>query len=274
MPLPSWIAFSAKSLALCAVVFAFLSCGVLACIAIQLLRGFTHIEPLLYLQGAFVIGWPFALFAIAALFLQVLTRRRADRRAALDARGGSTLHPLPEGLAGVLSAARRDRRRRLESGAAALLRPDKAFQQAPFTNTLELLEYIRREAPRDKQALIEELFARIVFYDNRLLAVHSERRPDGKYRVELSYSADKREADGVGREHPLPLDDWMEVGLFARKSGEPEAKERVLYSQRHRITSSQGKLELVTDEAPDEAGIDPYNELIDRIVDDNRKCFD
>jgi ABC-2 type transport system permease protein len=151
---------------------------------------------------------------------------------------------------------------------------DKAFQQAPFTTSRELLDYVRAETPQDKLALLDELFARIVFYDNRMLELSSKRRPDGKYDVVLSFSCAKREADGLGKEHDVPLDDWLEVGLFARASSEPEASERVLYLERHRITTAQNKLQLVLDEAPSEAGIDPYNKLIDRAADDNRKRFD
>ena len=45
----------------------------------------------------------------------------------------------------------------------------------------------------------------------------------------------------------------------------------MLYLQRHRITSENPVIKLVVDALPYEAGLDPYNKLIDRVSDDNRK---
>jgi ABC-2 type transport system permease protein len=78
-------------------------------------------------------------------------------------------------------------RLRDEIGEAALNRAlkrflqDKGFQEAPFTTSAELLDYIRAEAPADKQALITDMFEKIVFYDNRVLRPREEarRRPVG-----------------------------------------------------------------------------------------------
>lgn len=151
---------------------------------------------------------------------------------------------------------------------------DKAFQHAPFTTTREFMEYVRAETPPEKYALLDELFAKIIFYDNRVTAVKSKQRPDGKFDVEIDFDAAKREADGKGKETPIPIDDWIDVGVFARASGESEEKEKVLYLQKHRVTADTKSFTVVVDEKPYEAGIDPYNKLIDRIPDDNRKTVE
>lgn len=148
---------------------------------------------------------------------------------------------------------------------------DKAFQEAPFTTTKELLEYIRAETPPEKAVLLEELFAKIVFYDNRVTDAKAVRRPDGKYDVTLEFSALKREADGTGRETPLAMDDWIDVGVFVRGEDRKESSEKVLYLRKHHVTAESGKLTMVVDSKPYEVGLDPYNKLIDRIPDDNRK---
>jgi aminopeptidase N len=171
-------------------------------------------------------------------------------------------------------------RLREEIGEAALNRAlaafirDKAFQQPPYTTTLEMLDYIRAETPVEKHGLLADLFAKIVFYDNRVADARVQRRADGKYDVELEYAAAKHESDGVGRQAELALDDSVEVGVFARAANEHEQEERVLYLQPHRITQKQGVIRLVVDEPPYEVGLDPYNKLIDRIPVDNRKTVD
>lgn len=148
---------------------------------------------------------------------------------------------------------------------------DKAFQQAPFTTTREFMDYLRAQTPPEKYPLLDELFAKIIFYDNRVTAAKSKQRADGKFDVEIDFDAAKREADGSGKETAVPVDDWVDVGVFARASGESEEEEKVLYLQKHRITADTKTLTVVVDAKPYEAGIDPYNKLIDRIPDDNRK---
>jgi hypothetical protein len=137
-----------------------------------------------------------------------------------------------------------------------------------------MLDYIRAETPVEKRPLLEELFAQIVFYDNRVAEARVQRRADGKYEVEVEYEAAKRAADGLGKESALGLDDWIEVGAFARAEDQHEDEERTLYLQPHRITQGKGLIRLVLDEAPYEVGLDPYNKLIDRIPIDNRKTVD
>jgi aminopeptidase N len=151
---------------------------------------------------------------------------------------------------------------------------DKAFQQAPFTTTREFMDYLRAESPPEKHALLDDLFAKIIFYDNRVTSATAQRRPDGKFDVRIDFDAAKREANGEGAEILLPVNDWIDVGVFTRASGDSEEKEKVLYLQRHHVTAGAKSLTVVIDEQPYEVGVDPYNKLIDRIPDDNRKTVD
>lgn len=148
---------------------------------------------------------------------------------------------------------------------------DKGFQEPPYTTSRELLDYLRAEAPADKQAVITDLFEKIVFYDNRATGATARKRADGKYDVTIEYEARKFEADGRGAETPVPLDDTIEVGVFARAKGASEAKEQVQFLERRRVAEGKGTITVVVDGEPYEAGIDPYNKLIDRVSSDNRK---
>lgn len=148
---------------------------------------------------------------------------------------------------------------------------DKGYQQPPYTTSTELLSYIRAEAGPEHETLIADLFEKISFYDNRVETAVGKKRADGKYEVVLDLHAAKLHADGKGKETPGKLDDWVEVGVFARGPSGKEADEKVLYLKRHRITSGQPKLTIVVDAEPYEAGFDPYNKLIDRVSSDNRK---
>ena len=99
----------------------------------------------------------------------------------------------------------------------------------------------------------------------------AKRRDDGRYDVTLNLHAAKRYADGTGRETAGVLDDWIEVGVFARGPSGKERDEKVLYLERHHITTADPVITVTVDEAPYEAGFDPYNKLIDRVSSDNRR---
>ena len=148
---------------------------------------------------------------------------------------------------------------------------DKGYQHAPFATSAELLDYIRAEAGPSHDQLITDLFEKISFYDNRVQSVSAARREDGRYELVLELHAAKLYADGKGRETQAALDDWIEVGVFARGPSGKEADERVLYLERHRITDADPRITVVVDEQPYEVGFDPYNKLIDRVSSDNRK---
>ncbi|AWH32401.1 M1 family aminopeptidase [Stenotrophomonas sp. SAU14A_NAIMI4_8] len=148
---------------------------------------------------------------------------------------------------------------------------DKGYQQPPYTTSRELLGYIRQETPADRQQVVTDLFEKITLYDNRLLAATARRRDDGRYEVTLKLHAAKSHADGQGKETPAAMDDWMEIGVFAQGTSGKERDEKVLYLQRHHITAETPTITVTVDARPDEAGFDPYNKLIDRVSEDNRR---
>jgi len=151
---------------------------------------------------------------------------------------------------------------------------DNAFQSPPYTTTRALLDDIRAEAGPGHEALIADMFEKIAFYDNRLEAATAKKLADGKYAVTLELRAAKRYADGKGRESPARLDDWIEVGVYAKAASGKEADEKALYLQRHHVTAERTTLRLVVDGEPYEAGFDPDNKLIDRVPADNRRRID
>ena len=148
---------------------------------------------------------------------------------------------------------------------------DKAYQPPPFTTSAELVDYIRAEARPDQQALITDLFEKITFYDNRMAEATARRLADGRYEVTMRLHAAKRYADGKGRETPAPLDDWIEVGVYAQAASGEAHGQPVLYLQRHRIREAGPEIKVVVEGRPYEAGFDPDNKLIDRVSDDNRR---
>lgn len=147
---------------------------------------------------------------------------------------------------------------------------EKGFQQPPYTTSRELLAMIREGTDPSFHPLIEDLFEKIVFYDNRTVTATAKKRDDGKYAVTLKLHTAKLEAEGKGEEKDVPLDQQIDVGIFARPAGGKESDETVLHFARHRFTDKETTLELAVDGEPYDAGVDPYNKLIDRDSNDNR----
>ncbi|HTB90109.1 MAG TPA: M1 family aminopeptidase, partial [Steroidobacteraceae bacterium] len=144
-----------------------------------------------------------------------------------------------------------------ESGTAA--------QNQPYPDTRLLIAALREQTPPELQYLIDDGFNRIVLYDNKALSAISKKTADGKYEVTLNVEARKVVADANGAETPVPLADFIDIGVFSGKKNE----EKPLYMKREKITREHETFTIVVDQQPTRAGIDPYNKLIDRISDDN-----
>jgi hypothetical protein len=135
------------------------------------------------------------------------------------------------------------------------------FEEAPYATSRDLLAELRAAAPPRYQAVITDLFEKIVLYENRALKA-TYKKDGARYQVRLSVTAKKLEYDEQGKEHELPLDDWMDVGVLDDK-GEP------LVLERRHVTTAQQEVSFVVDKPPARAGIDPLVKLIDRKWQDN-----
>jgi aminopeptidase N len=145
-----------------------------------------------------------------------------------------------------------------------------AFKGPPYPTARDLVGFLRAEAPPDKQALITDLFERITLYDLKAVRASAKHRPDGRWDIALTVSAQKLYADGSGREHPAPMNEMLNVGLFTAEPGKPGFDpSKVISMQRMPVRSGVQVLRLVSDREPKYAGVDPYNKLIDRNADDN-----
>jgi aminopeptidase N len=145
-----------------------------------------------------------------------------------------------------------------------------AFKPAPYPSSKDFVKILREEAGPKYNQLITDLFERITIYDLKTTSATWKKRKDGKYDVTLNVSAHKYYADGKGKETEAPLDEDVDVGAFLVEPGKKGfEKSKILFFQRQKLKSGTQALHVVTGRAPAFAGIDPYNEWIDRNSDDN-----
>jgi hypothetical protein len=74
-------------------------------------------------------------------------------------------------------------------------------------------------------------------------------------------------ADSAGVERAVPMDDWIDVGVFAPARG--NAPREPLYLRKHRIRAGKQQIKITVPGKPARAGIDPSHLLIDPKLDDN-----
>jgi ABC-2 type transport system permease protein len=146
-----------------------------------------------------------------------------------------------------------------------------AYQGPPYTNSIEFVSYVRDAVPQRYQYLIEDLFETITLYDNRMENATVTTMDDGRYKLELTYQSHKLRADGKGAETEIDHADWIEIGVYGETEADGGAVEKTLYREKHRLASGTGDIEIIVDEKPVRAGIDPRNILIDRFPKDNVK---
>jgi ABC-type transport system involved in multi-copper enzyme maturation permease subunit len=145
----------------------------------------------------------------------------------------------------------------------------RKFQQPPYTNSLEFMAELARDVPTERQALLDDMFRTITLFENRAADSTFSRRADGTYAVTVNATAKKLRADGQGVETEVPLDDWIDIGVFADATVAGRTEEKPLYLQKHHVTGHDITVEVVVAEKPERAGIDPYNKLVDRNSADN-----
>jgi ABC-2 type transport system permease protein len=137
-----------------------------------------------------------------------------------------------------------------------------AYKGPPYTTTLDFLPYLRKAAPPGLEHLVDDLFERIIVFENRAISAEASRAEGGRHRVVLRVSAKKMSADDQGAETEVRLDQPIEIGVL-------DEHDRPLHREKRRLKAGENRIELVVDGVPARAGIDPLNKLIDRTPSDN-----
>ena len=94
-----------------------------------------------------------------------------------------------------------------------------------------------------------------------------------EYEVTLKTNSEKFRSNALGTETAIPLTDYIDVGIFAEPINDKNLGKALIY-KRLRITKKENTFKFKTKAIPYQAGIDPYNYLIDRVPEDNLKSVE
>jgi ABC-type transport system involved in multi-copper enzyme maturation permease subunit len=131
----------------------------------------------------------------------------------------------------------------------------------PYPTSLDLYAELRAVTPPDRHELLKDLFEEVTFWNLR--TKKADVQPSGNaYRVTLHIEAEKLKSTALGKEKPVPMNDVIEVAIFAA-DGKP------LYRQPHHIRSGAQTITVTVPTPPARAALDPDHELLDRKPEDN-----
>ncbi|HEX7401237.1 MAG TPA: ABC transporter permease subunit [candidate division Zixibacteria bacterium] len=131
-----------------------------------------------------------------------------------------------------------------------------------FPTSLDLVNAFKTVTPDSLQYLITDLFETITLWENETKSASYVVRDDGKYKVTLEISAYKFRADSIGNQTEIPIQDYIDIGVMGENGEE-------LYLNKHKITRNESDIEIIVDQKPVQAGIDPHLILIDRERNNN-----
>jgi ABC-2 type transport system permease protein len=134
-------------------------------------------------------------------------------------------------------------------------------EDAPLATTLDLYRELKAATPAAFHPLLHDLFEVNTFWDFETERATAKRTPAGTWEVTLQVRASKVVADAAGVETLVPLDEWVEIGIFAPAKDGGDELSAPLYVQKHRIRSTEQTITVTVPRKPDLAGIDPYHLL-------------
>lgn len=166
-----------------------------------------------------------------------------------------------------------------------------AFQEAPYTNSIELVQELDAATPDSLKYLIHDMFETITLYENRVEKATAKKLPNGTYEVKIDFTVSKYKANDDGKRlfkdktgktvtykkkdskyaiESYPLNDYVEIGVFSEQTVKGKKKDKELYLKKVKIDKINNSVTVIVKEKPLEVGVDPYNKLIDTQSDDNR----
>ena len=142
----------------------------------------------------------------------------------------------------------------------------------PFATSLNLYRELQTVTPDSLQSLLKDYFEKNVYWHLKTVQSEASQLDSANWQVTLQLQASKVVVDSTGAEKAVPMDDWVQIGIFApREKGKEWGKP--LFLQKHRIRSGEQTVTVEVPEKPARAGIDPYYLLFDLDIDDNtKKC--
>lgn len=144
-----------------------------------------------------------------------------------------------------------------------------AYKKPPYATSMDALRAFRKVTPDSLKYILKDLFEDITLYSNKVVDCNYKKIGD-KYEVTIKTNSLKHKADELGKEKQVKINDYVDVAIFEKSASQLTLGKPLLY-KRLKINRENNIFNFVVNKQPYQAGIDPYNYLIDRVPDDNLK---
>lgn len=141
-----------------------------------------------------------------------------------------------------------------------------ALSGPPYPSSEDLISEIRRSTPDSLNYLLTDLFDNITLYENKAQEAAYRKLANDRYEITMTVSTEKLQVDNKGKEAPVAINDWIDVGIYGL---DEKGKEKLIYLQKHKFSRVKNTLTIVTPSQPVKVGIDPLHKLIDHHSIDN-----
>ncbi|UJH91657.1 hypothetical protein LZ575_02920 [Antarcticibacterium sp. 1MA-6-2] len=140
---------------------------------------------------------------------------------------------------------------------------DHETGKLPLPTSLDLYNELQQATPDSLNYLLKDLFEENTYWRLKTKQFAAEENQQGTWDVTFKVDAEKFVVDSAGTEKEVPMNDWLEIGIY--EGGQP------LYLKMHRIKSGEQTIKISVPRKPSSGGIDPNYLLIDVRLDDNIK---
>jgi hypothetical protein len=140
-------------------------------------------------------------------------------------------------------------------------------RRSSLATTLDMYRGLQAVTPDSLKPLLHDFFEVNAFWSFDTKKASAVKTETGDWEVTFDIDARKVIVDSAGVEKEVPMNEWVELGIFA--AAEPGAVlGKPLYLQKRRISSGRQTITITVPEKPARGGIDPYN-LLDWDEGDN-----
>lgn len=139
------------------------------------------------------------------------------------------------------------------------------LQEAPYPTSLDFVSHLKKSTPDSLQYVVEDLFEKVVLYDNELKSAETTDLGNGEYEINLSFSIEKQELKGK-ETSSVPLADYVQIGFF-------DEDDNLTYLHTQKVTDHQNDLIIKLDQKPAKIVLDPNLMLMDKDIKDQEIGF-
>ena len=133
--------------------------------------------------------------------------------------------------------------------------------EAPLATMLDLYRELQAVTPDSFKPLLRDLFEVNTVWDFETERATAKQTAGGSWQVTLDVMARKVVFDEAGIETVVPMEEWVEIGVFGAPAKGHTELSAPLYLQKQRIRSGAQTITVTVPRKPLLAGIDPHHLL-------------